>query len=80
MTWTDLAANWNSHLRALAQRFPYADLATLSAIKDEPLEMSRALAKSHDLTLNEAHEELEHYLLVQQLAREASDFRTHDAA
>lgn len=80
MNWTDLAANWNTHLRALAQRFPYADKGALNASKGKQSTVLRVLAQSHDLTIGEAHEELEDFMFLQSLARDTADIRTHDAA
>ncbi len=80
MTWTDLANNWNTHLRALLERFPYADRGALGAAMGEPDSTARVLAQSHDLTLHEAREVLDDFLFVQGLARDTADIRRHDAA
>lgn len=76
----NLASNWNFNLQALAKRFPYASAEDLTLIKDEPVAMTRVLARSHDLTEPEAREELENFLDLEALARAASDIRSHDAA
>ena len=80
MTWNDLASNWNAHMRALIQRFPDADADALTMAKHEPVEMTRVLARSHDLTEREAREEIEDWMHVQGLARDTADLRAHDAA
>lgn len=79
MTWSELAKNWNSNMRALMRRFPHADASALSRAKDAPVEMSRVVAQSHDLTEFEAREEMENWLFVQGLARDTADVRRLDA-
>lgn len=77
MGWNELAGNWSAYLRALARRFPHVDPRALSAVKDQPCEVGRILASSHDLTLNEAREVLDDFLFVQRLARDTADIRSH---
>jgi hypothetical protein len=79
MNWTDLANDWNSNLKALIKRFPYAQENDLTSHKDAPGELTEYLAQSHHLTHREAREEMETWLFVQGLAREAADLRSHDA-
>ena len=80
MTWMDVTRNWNTYLRALAQWFPHVDTAALGAIKGETGKRDHMLAKSHDLTIDEAREALDDFLFVQGLARDTADIRRHDAA
>lgn len=80
MTWNELAANWGSNIRALMGRFPHADEGALTVVKDKPADLARALADAHDLTELEAREEIEDWMFLQSLARDAADIRTHDAA
>lgn len=80
MTWNDMALNWTINLRALAQRFPYAETRDLARAKDVPDELTRVLAASHDLTEREVRAEIEDFLFVQSLARCTADFRVHDVA
>lgn len=80
MAWNNLTANWSVNLQALARRFPYANARDLDLVKEEPMAMTRVIARSHDLTEPEAREELEQFLELQNLARDAADFRSHDAA
>lgn len=79
MAWNNLTANWGINLHALARWFPYASKENLAVFKEEPIAMTRVIAKTHDLTEPEAREELENFLVLQNLAREAADFRSHDA-
>ena len=79
MTWADLTRNWSTHMRALMQRFPHAEAGAWQMAQHEPAEMTRVLAQSHDLTENEAREEMENWMFVQSLARDTTDVRSHDA-
>lgn len=79
MNWTDLATDWTTNLQALIKRFPYAQEHDLTAHKDAPNALTDYLAQSHHLTPLEAREELETWMFLQGLAREASDLRSHDS-
>lgn len=80
LKWSDIVANWSDHLAGLTARFPRAKPDYLSLHKERIEDVASYLADAHELTLMEAHEEIEHYVLVQTLAREAPDIRAHDAA
>lgn len=78
MNLSDLTKNWNAHLQALAQRFPHSKIEDLRELPERPSEITKVLAKNHDLTINEAREELEDLLFVASLARDTADFRLYD--
>lgn len=80
MAWSKVTSHWNFNLQALARRFPYAASSDLKAANEEPIAISRVIAKTHDLTEPEAREELENFLDLQSLARDAADLRSRDAA
>lgn len=79
MSWNAFAGNWNDTLRTLLRRFPHADQGQLTQSKAEPDAVARHVAQTHDLTEFEAREELQDWMFVQGLAREAADLRSHDA-
>lgn len=70
--WTQITANWQTSLKALMARFPYADEGQLTLHKDKPDALMRHLAQSHHLTEAEAREEMADWAFVQALARDAS--------
>lgn len=74
MTWTDLTTNVSSYIERLKTRFPHIDEATLEQARD-PGDLISHVAKRHDLTPFEAHQEIEDWLFVEALARQAADFR-----
>ena len=75
MTWHHLSANWDAIVHRLQSRFPNLDRDSIA----EPPRDSRALmahlAEAHDLTLFEARQELQDFLDIETLARQASDLR-----
>ena len=75
MPWHHLSANWAALSGRLLQRFPHIDQARLSEAPRDSSALTRHLAESHDLTLGEAREELEHFLSIADLARQAPDLR-----
>lgn len=80
MTWSDLTTNWAEWTQRIKQRFPNLDDGAMPFAKTNRERFEAYLADTHDLTLSEAREELDDFLFVEQLAREAFDFRAHAEA
>lgn len=74
MTLTDLTANVSAFVDRLKTRFPHIDEDTLHSAQDADTVITH-VAHSHDLTRLEAHQELEDWLFVESLARQAGDLR-----
>lgn len=75
MVWTEVTANWNSVSTQLKNRFPRLDV---SIGVDPPRSidhLAHQVAKTHDLTVFEALEELRDWMFVEGLANQASDAR-----
>lgn len=75
MTWHDLSANWSAVLERLRARFPRLDPAALGEPPRDSRVLTAHLAQAHDLTLEEAREELQDFMSVEDLARQSSDLR-----
>ena len=74
MTWTDLTTNVSTYIGQLKTRFPHVDEAALQQAQD-PDTLITHVALRHDLTPFEAHQEIDDWLFVEALARQASDLR-----
>ena len=59
----------------IQSRFPNLEDSAMPFLKTDRQRFEAYLADRHDLTLTEAREELDDFLFVEQLAREAFDFR-----
>lgn len=75
MTWSDLTSNWSELRARITSRFPNLDDAAIPFAKTDRQRFEAYIADTHDLTLSEAREELNDFLFVEQLAREAFDYR-----
>lgn len=76
MTWSDLTMNWSDWFARIKDRFPNLDDAAMPFAKTNRERFEAYLADTHDLTLTEAREELDDFLFIEQLAREAFDYRS----
>ncbi len=75
MTWSDLTQNWSEWFARIKDRFPNLDDGAMPFAKTNRERFEAYLADTHDLTLVEAREELDDFLFVENLAREAFDYR-----
>ena len=69
MTWTDVAENPEPVMPLLKRRFPElrrSDVTDAGADRDR---LARRLARRHELTLNEARDQIEDALFVAELRR-----------
>lgn len=74
MNWTDLTSNIAKHLNRLKARFPNIDETEMYEFTDKTLIVDHVAAR-HDLTPVEAREEIDDWLFVESLARQASELR-----
>ena len=71
MTWSDLIQDWGYLYRKLKTRFPNLDDGSMPFLKQDRGRFEAYVAETHNLTLEEARQELEDFLFVEALAREA---------
>ncbi|QFT73057.1 hypothetical protein FIU92_08480 [Ruegeria sp. THAF33] len=72
MNWTDLTNDWNAACERAKRRFPnLRDKDMMRVLKDRK-GFEAYLAERHQLTINEAHEEVEDFLFTEGLNREFS--------
>ncbi|MEO1733947.1 MAG: hypothetical protein AAFR45_10025 [Pseudomonadota bacterium] len=71
MTWSDLIQDWGYWYRKLKTRFPNLDDGSMPFLKQDRGRFEAYVAETHNLTLEEARQELEDFLFVEALAREA---------
>jgi hypothetical protein len=74
MTWHHLSANWDLLAGKLQSRFPLMEIRNWDSPPRDRGALTRHLADMHDLTLEEAQEELEYFLSLEMLASQAVDF------
>jgi len=70
LTWTDLTQDWASAFARAKRRFPNLDDGDMPFLKLDRGRFEAYLAARHNLTLDEAREELRDYLYVEALNRE----------
>jgi len=63
MNWTQISSNWPSVFGALRTRFPYLSDDILKAADGDRRTLEVAIAREHDLTLAEAREALDEWLM-----------------
>jgi len=76
MTWSDVTQNRSEWFVRLKHRFPNIDDGAMPFAKVNRERFEAYIADRHDITLSEAREELHDFLFVEQLAREAFDYRS----
>ncbi|WP_227362656.1 hypothetical protein [Sedimentitalea arenosa] len=73
MIWTDLTQDWAYWYRALQERFPNLEESAMPFAKIDRSRFEAYLAQRHNLSLTEAHEEVEDFLYVQGLMRDSEE-------
>jgi hypothetical protein len=73
MTLPDLGQNWSDTFPRIKQRFPHVCADKTPSLLDNRAAFEAYLAKTHQLTLTEAHEEVDDFLYVEALHRELND-------
>ncbi|WP_425038777.1 hypothetical protein [Primorskyibacter sp. S187A] len=72
MNWSDLTNNLTDYLGRLKSRFPNVDEDVLPDM-DERSRLVEHIAARHDLTAFEASQEIDDWLFIESLARQASE-------
>jgi hypothetical protein len=65
MTMTTSLARWPHLMDQLCAQFQHLDLAVLTRFRGDPQKITRYLAQTHDLTVVEAAETLDDWLMFQ---------------
>ncbi len=73
MTWTNATDDWAAWFGRLKSRFPYLDDCAVPFAKRDRARFEAYLAETHNLTLTEAREEIDDFLFIESLIREAGD-------
>lgn len=72
MDWTDLTRDWAASFARMKTRFPNLDDASMPFLKLDRARFEAHLAQTHQMTLNEAREELADFLFIESLAQETA--------
>ena len=72
MTWTELTLDWTVLIERMKCRFPRIDDSAMSLCHQDRTRFELYLARLHNITQTEVREEIEDFLYVETLAREAS--------
>lgn len=72
MKWTDLTADWALWFSKMQLRFPHLEDSAMPFVKQDRIRFEAYLAGVHNLSLHEAHEEIEDFMFVESLALEAA--------
>ena len=74
MNWTELTNNLSRYVDSLKTRFPNLDAEELKTVADRH-HLIAHVADQHDMSPLEAHQEIDDWLFVESLARQAPDIR-----
>jgi len=80
MKWSDITNDWPSWAERIRDRFPYLEMGPMDRARHDRSAFEAYLARTHNLSLTEAREEIEDFLYIETLARELSQMptrRTH---
>lgn len=72
MTWADMITDWPHWSARIRKRFPYLESAEMERTRHDRGAFEAYLASSHNLSRNEAREEIEDLLFIETLSREVS--------
>ncbi|CUH41703.1 MULTISPECIES: hypothetical protein [Ruegeria] len=72
LKWTDLTQDWSAMYTRAKRRFPNLRDQDMVRLSQDRKCFEAYLAERHQLTMNEAHEELEDFLFTEGLNREFS--------
>lgn len=73
MFWDQLLKSWQISLPMIHSRFPHADETALDALQRGHRHFAKLMADAHDLTTEEAREEVEDWLHILHLSFGNSD-------
>ena len=71
MTWSDLTADWAMWFQRMKTRFPNLDDSAMPFVKQDRGRFEAYLADTHNLSMTEAREEVEDFMYVEALTRDA---------
>ncbi len=77
MSWHLFSANWPLFRTRLKNHFPHVDFDKLADPPRDRRALVQHLADTHNLSLVEAHEALEQFLDLEDLARRVMDMRAN---
>lgn len=72
MKWTDLTTDWAMWFRRMQSRFPHLDDSAMPFVKQDRGRFEAYLAGTHNLSMEEAREEIDDFLFVETMALEAA--------
>lgn len=72
MMWTDLTADWGLWFSKMQSRFPHLEDSAMPFVKQDRTRFEAYLAGVHNLSMEEAREEIEDFMFVESLALEAA--------
>lgn len=70
MEWSEVNRNWTDWSARIQKRFPLLDCAEMERTRHDRRAFEAYLARTHNLSLNEAHEEIDDLLFLESLAAE----------
>ncbi|MEO0400849.1 MAG: hypothetical protein AAF214_00580 [Pseudomonadota bacterium] len=68
MTWNDLTRDWAASYRALCNEFPHLEPSAMPFLKADQDRFESYLAATHDMSLKEAQDAFDSYLMRQSAA------------
>ncbi len=71
LNWNDLTQDWGASYARAKRRFPNLRDKDMALLPKDRKQFEAYLAERHQLTVNEAREELEDFLYIEGLKREA---------
>lgn len=75
MKWTDLTADWALWFSRMKSRFPQLEDSAMPFVKQDRGRFEAYLAGVHNLSIEEAREEIDDFMFVETLAMEAAAAR-----
>ena len=75
MKWADIEKDWAIWSPLMRARFPYLETRAMNRTRHDRQAFEAYLAQSHNLSLNEAREEIEDFLYIETLASELQPVR-----
>ena len=70
MEWSDITKDWATWSERIRNRFPRLETTGMDLARHDRPTFEAYLADKHNLSLNEAHEEIDDFLYIETLAHE----------
>ena len=77
MTWNDIVADWTAWSERFRMRYPQLETKRMDRARHDRAAFEAYLARAHNLSLTEAHEEIDDLLYIETLAREIAAQPAH---